>query len=276
MNALTNKKYYSKLLLFGEYAVINGGEALAIPFRRFFGQWKYGQSNLLLKDFLEFALKQENAQKDQLIKAISEDLYFDSSIPLGYGCGSSGALTAAVYDQFFTHKQYGTAELKRRLAEIESYFHGQSSGLDPLVSYLEKTTWLKDGDIHVLDQPFSTDNFFLIDSKKERETSHWVKIYLNKWNTLPEFKGVMESLNRYNSQAISAFLIGDHSNLMVSFKSISTLQRQYFEEMIPDNIKEIWDQGLKSNDFYLKLSGAGGGGYFLGIGQKPKNAMSIH
>ncbi|NJL74492.1 MAG: hypothetical protein HC892_05065 [Saprospiraceae bacterium] len=36
----------------------------------------------------------------QFQQAIEAGLYFESSIPIGYGVGSSGALTAALYDTF--------------------------------------------------------------------------------------------------------------------------------------------------------------------------------
>lgn len=275
MNALTNKKYYSKLLLFGEYTVINGGQALAIPLKKFFGQWEYGQNDKLLKDFLQYALTLENAQKDQLIKAVSEDLYFDSIIPRGYGCGSSGALTAATYDQFFTHKQFGTGELKRKLAEIESFFHGKSSGLDPLVSYLNKTIWLDGANVHLLEATPVTHDFFLVDANLKRKTSHWVKVFLEKQTKDRVFKKALIELEQLNIQAISAFILGDKNNLLSCFKLISQFQRVYFDEMIPAYIQEIWDRGLSSDKYYLKLSGAGGGGYFLGFGKKPIEGLSL-
>jgi hypothetical protein len=37
--------YPSKLLLFGEYAIIKGGRALAIPFSRFSGHWARAKEN---------------------------------------------------------------------------------------------------------------------------------------------------------------------------------------------------------------------------------------
>ena len=71
-------------------------------------------------------------------------LYFDSSIPQGYGVGSSGALVAAFYDRYAVDKISPQADLipeklsrlKSIFAAMESYFHGKSSGLDPLNSYL--------------------------------------------------------------------------------------------------------------------------------------------
>src|SRR5699024_1889521 len=75
---------------------------------------------------------------------IEKGLYFDSSIPQGYGIGSSGALVAAIYDKYATNKitileNLTRDKLNKRKAifgEMESFFHGQSSGLDPLNSYL--------------------------------------------------------------------------------------------------------------------------------------------
>ena len=58
--------------------------------------------------------------------------------------GSSGALVAAFYDRYALDKispqddlsPEKLARLKSIFAAMESYFHGQSSGLDPLNSYL--------------------------------------------------------------------------------------------------------------------------------------------
>ena len=48
------------------------------------------------------------------------------------------------------------------------------------------------------------------------------------------------------------------------------------ELMIPMAFHKIWEQGLKTNDYYLKLCGSGGGGYILGFAQdyeKAKNSL---
>src|SRR5690606_28401277 len=71
-------------------------------------------------------------------------MYFDSSIPQGYGVGSSGALVAAIYDKYAENKitvlenltREKLLKLKTIFSEMESFFHGKSSGLDPLNSYL--------------------------------------------------------------------------------------------------------------------------------------------
>ena len=58
--------------------------------------------------------------------------------------GSSGALVAAVYDRYAKDKitvlenltKIKLQKLKLIFSQMESFFHGKSSGLDPLNSYL--------------------------------------------------------------------------------------------------------------------------------------------
>ncbi|GAL79175.1 mevalonate kinase [Algibacter lectus] len=79
-----------------------------------------------------------------LKKHVEAGMYFDSSIPQGYGVGSSGALVAAIYDKYAQDKitvlenltREKLLKLKTIFSEMESFFHGKSSGLDPLNSYL--------------------------------------------------------------------------------------------------------------------------------------------
>jgi mevalonate kinase len=70
-------------------------------------------------------------------------MYFDSSIPQGYGVGSSGALVAAIYDRYAQDKITVLENLTReKLLQLKIYslkwklFSRKSSGLDPLNSYL--------------------------------------------------------------------------------------------------------------------------------------------
>lgn len=75
---------------------------------------------------------------------VARGMYFDSSIPQGYGVGSSGALVAAIYDKYANDKitvlenltREKLLQLKTIFGQMESFFHGKSSGLDPLNSYL--------------------------------------------------------------------------------------------------------------------------------------------
>lgn len=35
--------------------------------------------------------------------------------------------------------------------------------------------------------------------------------------------------------------------------------------MVPNGFEQVWEQGLKTDDYYLKLCGSGGGGMILGF-----------
>ena len=68
------KRYYSKLLLFGEHVIVKGSEALAIPYPRHYAQWETGleteeakTSNEHLSRYLQWLFQHNNAIKLSLI-----------------------------------------------------------------------------------------------------------------------------------------------------------------------------------------------------------------
>ena len=151
--------FYSKILLFGEYGIIRDSKGLSIPYNFYNGALKVAEnpteesekSNASLKRFASYLddLQEEYPELVTFnIAALNADvergMYFDSSIPQGYGVGSSGALVAAIYDKYAHNKitvlenltREKLLQLKNIFAQMESFFHGKSSGLDPLNSYL--------------------------------------------------------------------------------------------------------------------------------------------
>ena len=46
-------------------------------------------------------------------------------------------------------------------------------------------------------------------------------------------------------------------------KKISRFQFEYFKHMIPNVFLELWEKGLKTEEYYLKVCGAGGGGGYI-------------
>jgi mevalonate kinase len=72
---------------------------------------------------------------------VETGMYFDSSIPQGYGVGSSGALVAAIYDRYAQDKNCSREFNSWKLLQLKyslkwKLFSRKSSGLDPLNSYL--------------------------------------------------------------------------------------------------------------------------------------------
>lgn len=267
-------KYPSKILLVGEYSIIDGGAALALPFNKYYGEWRKNGGETELNSFFTHLLSLAHS-KDKLIRqAIDENWTFESTIPIGYGIGSSGALTAAAYDVFFEKNEVDLSALKKTLGSIESFFHGQSSGLDPLVSFTNQSLVVTKHSIEVLESFKIPHGFYILDSGKSRSAKSLINYFLEEKESAP-FKKIMEDIQRLNTKLISSIKNNDPSSISTHFLELSHLQFAFFEKMIPDDIKSIWLKGLNTNDYYMKLCGAGGGGYFLAFSPHEKLDDSI-
>ncbi len=195
------------------------------------------------------------------------ELRFESDIPQGYGLGSSGALTAAFYARFSERKllQAPTADLQRELAVLESFFHGRSSGMDPLVSLLRKAIWRKpDGSIELLPSDAELPpRFSLIDSGQKRRTAPLVQLFMEKCQDPAYARAVEEEYLPATEEAIEAVLQQKEENLAKAMENISLFQWKHMREMIPSSLHQDWKKGLENQDYKMKLCGAGGGGFFL-------------
>jgi mevalonate kinase len=275
--------YPAKLLLFGEYTVLCGSQALAFPLRKFGGSWQYAENGRFQYDLPKFAHYLENlVQKGELDfdssgfnRELDRGLYFKSSIPRGYGAGSSGALVAAIHRVFGNGQkmsQRSSSEdlsaLKQKLGKMESYFHGSSSGFDPLISYLKKGIMIRaDQTIEVLEQTsphFLGTHFFLLDTMQPRKTAPFVAKFSEKMKSLEYENLVQDGLVPRVYEAIGAWLGQQEEALFQAFHEISLFQQRHFDEMIPMAFKNVWLEGLSADLYKIKLCGAGGGGFLLG------------
>jgi mevalonate kinase len=197
--------FYSKILLFGEYGIIKDSKGLSIPYNFYNVALKNDkntskealESNQSLKKYVSYLSQINPAVVTFNIQELSTDInggmYFDSSIPQGYGVGSSGALVAAIYDKYAQDKitvlenltREKLLKLKTIFSEMESFFHGKSSGLDPLNSYLSIPILINSKDnIEATGIPSQSANgkgaVFLIDSGIIGETAPMVHIFMEK------------------------------------------------------------------------------------------------
>ena len=296
--------FYSKILLFGEYGIIRDSKGLSIPYNFYNGALKV-ESNLegeALKSnqsLLQFASYLEDLQErkpelvqfdmDSFKEDISNGLYFDSSIPQGYGVGSSGALVAAIYDKYAKEKitvlENLTREklltLKTVFGEMESFFHGTSSGLDPLNSYLSLPILINSKDnIEPTGIPSQQVDgkgaVFLLDSGIVGETAPMVTIFMENLKDQGFRKMLKNQFVKYTDACVESFLKGDMKSLFSNTKQLSKVVFNNFKPMIPEQFHKVWEKGIETNDYYLKLCGSGGGGYILGFTpdyEKAKEAL---
>jgi len=290
INQITNTPtYHAKLLLFGEYTVVKGSRALAVPYAKYTGAWSFETSSEqqvsadALQQFHAYLMDFQKSKKALWLldlKDFEEDLadglWFDSNIPMGYGLGSSGSLCAAIYDRYgldkikphpaITSQQLG--QLKSIFAQLESYFHGSSSGADPLVCYLRQPVLMSKTELKAITlpklnaQPYS---IFLLNTQIPRKTEPLVNIFLDKCKNEDFEQLCKNELAYYSDQSMNAFLQNDVAALFENIQLLSAFQYEHFQPMIPEAFRKIWRDGLDSNTYTLKLCGAGGGGFILGF-----------
>ncbi|MEQ3655354.1 MAG: mevalonate kinase [Dokdonia sp.] len=296
--------FYSKILLFGEYGIIKDSKGLAIPYNFYNGALKIDkdpsqeaqQSNQNLKRFATYL--QELPEDlvcfdiDALEADVAKGMYFDSSIPQGYGVGSSGALVAAIYDKYAKDKITVLENLTREklltlkgiFGAMESFFHGKSSGLDPLNSYLSLPILINSQDnIEPAGIPSQTETgkgaVFLLDSGMTGETAPMVNIFMESMKQEGFRTMLKNQFVKHTDACVEDFLKGDVKSLFSNVKQLSKVVLKNFQPMIPAQFHALWQKGIVSNDYYLKLCGSGGGGYMLGFTEdidKARKALNGH
>ena len=285
----------SKILLFGEYTVLHNSMALVMPCELYTGKLSFYdagsnqtyalKSNEYLKKFCKFVENHvdENfaLEVKMFEREIERGLFFQSNIPMGYGLGSSGALVAAIFLRYlkitknikddlkvFTFSKM--LELKKTLGQLESYFHGVSSGIDPLSILVNEPLLVKDAEhIETTKLPNKKKNgknvIFLLDSHMTRNTSG----LMNKFNDLQSKESfnnrLKNDLVHHNNEAILSFLNNDVNAFYKNVYEISSFQINEMSDFIPENLQSAVREGLENGEYLLKLCGAGGGGFMLGF-----------
>ncbi len=272
-------RYYSKVILFGEYSMIFDATALMIPLKRFSAQWQFPQSrnrassltsNQSLKQFCKYLSENETLSNlldlQSLSKDLNEGLFLASNVPSGYGLGSSGTLVAAVYDRYAIQKTENYLQLKTIFGLMESHFHGSSSGIDPLQCYLGQPFRITPEGVQLLSDDFlkKSIHICLIDTKIKSNTKPLVN-HFKQQRENPDF------LNCFQAEylpcvktCIDTMISGDNDLFFNSLKKLTKSQLQFLRPMITDNTMDLFTADY---DFRLgvKISGSGGGGYVLGF-----------
>lgn len=291
------ESYNSKILLFGEYTVLHNGMALVVPCDLYSGQLnfyehatnkKYAlQSNEYLKKLSGYIASHVDENFVLEVKRfeaeINNGLFFQSTIPQGYGLGSSGALVVAIFLRYLKKAKslkddlkvltfQKIEQLKDSLGRIESFFHGVSSGLDPLSIILNEPVLYKSAkDIITTTLPKRKDDgqhvIFLLNTYIARSTSELMARFHALHDDAPFRDKLREKLVEYNNDAIKHFLKGETSDFYDSLHRISTFQVGEMNGFIPESIQPIMEKGVVTGDYSLKLCGAGGGGFMLGFTQ---------
>jgi mevalonate kinase len=296
---MANPLFYAKILLFGEYGIIENSQGLTLPYSFYKGCLKFSdlgtdfekKSNQSLRQYAEYMA---NLQLDEefkidtqaLLQDLDQGLYFDSNIPQGYGVGSSGALVASVFERYSLQKYQADAINKEQLKQLkhifgllESYFHGKSSGIDPLICFMNLPILIENKDqVDRVNFPEFTEGkgaIFLIDSGSIGETGPMVNLFFEKLKHEGFRKTLKDEFIKYNNACIEFLLKKELSPFFNNLKKLSVWAYEHLKPMIPESLYTAWQHGIDSNDYYLKLCGSGGGGYILGFTQDYNKAKGL-
>jgi mevalonate kinase len=304
-----NKKkeiFYAKILLFGEYSIMCDSMALSVPYTHFKGELSFinddkytdqefaSESNISLMMYFDY-LKGLKENNDLLFdidlvsfeQDISRGLYFESTIPQGFGLGSSGALVAAVYDKYAINKINHDStltkaefdQLKKIFSQMESFFHGVSSGMDPLNCYMRNPLLIKpDHFIQPVGIPreFSKNGgIFLINTGSPGKTGPLVSKFFD-WCKNDQFMQVVKNeMVPLTNASIEAILKGEIREFFKNLKALSRFLLLNLKPMVPAAFLDIWQEGIDTGAYYLKLCGSGGGGFLLGFSENLDEARKL-
>ena len=284
-----------KVILSGEHSVVYGRPALVAALDK--------RLNFSLSEN-QFSNQKEDKNAKKIVELIEKNVidyvkenkiphnqkkYFfriDSDIPIGYGLGSSAALSVAAtacFLKFFTGKDFSKEEINHLAYQIETYFHQNPSGVDNtascfggLIYYRKEFEFLKN--ITFLNFKIPK-NFplFLIDSKKPKEkTKEMVQMVYKKYqknNSLLE--SIFSDMEKVTKKMVLA---------------IKEKDRLLFQQSILDNeifLEILGVVSLKTKKLLQRLSsfgvgkitGAGGkkegSGFILFFAEKEKQLIDF-
>ncbi len=286
------KTFKSKILLFGEYGLMKGAKALSMPFADFSGKLSLEPSmpeseasNHSLKEFFRHLTEKNINERlhfplrlNDMKHELDHGLWFNSNIPQQYGVGSSGALIAALFDRYSSFVPEGTSAewpiglLKADFACLESYFHGTSSGLDPLVSYLDSPVLLKQSaELETIPvQQSQQIKMFLVDTQACGPTAPLVNYFIRKIKKHAFLHNLVGHFIPVNDFCIEHFLSGDPDLFFPELHKLVDFQLRHLRRMIPAPYRKMIRDGIE-NRLFIKLLGSGGGGFLLGFASSEKS-----
>jgi mevalonate kinase len=282
--------FNAKILLFGEYGMIYNAMALSVPFDKFSGRLDFPasesnvQSTAEIRKFYEYLKANEVNSKlnfpfdlNRLGMDISGGLYFSSTIPQQYGVGSSGALVAALVSEYTVSKSENTLLpelLKADFAVVEGYFHGKSSGIDPLISFLNQPL-LIDSEKHIHKVDFDLDesgmSIALINTNTTGATGPLVQHFMEHYQN-SEFKYIFD--NQFiteNNICIESLLKSNKPIFFNALEKLIRFQLDHFRRMIPNDFHSLIREAMDEKVF-IKLLGSGGGGFLIAFAES-ENVM---
>ena len=271
-----------KIILFGEHAVVYGYTAISTAIsKRMYAKCEYfptlqSEVNIKFQDkIVNFnpnkSLPNNSKLVHQMIYSSLKNCFNNKhhtlnveiieEFPSGNGLGSSASLCSiisAISDKI-KGKEFNKDSIFNQSKELEKFFHGNSSGIDPATVVYGKGIKMNQKNISLIN--FPSIPLLIVDTGKIHETSkavNHVKNLINKFPTI--YKPIISTLGNISDIFLNLNLNDQINSLKYLFPTsnylLNSLGLNCFES---DLITQI----CLKNNLFTKISGAGMGGIML-------------
>jgi len=269
----------AKWVLTGEHAVLRGYSAIAFPHPEYCLELKYeseksdhfevfpADAGQLVFGLLDNLFESVGVPADQRPKG---RLTLKMQIPLGAGLGSSASLCVGLVKGFLKNKNLSIEEVIKLACKMEDHFHGRSSGMDVTVVAVDKPILYKKAlnqfHYEVLDIK-NFPGFKFHDSGLRANTRTCVKKVEALFLTNPELAQALDAqMGKATECALQALRDYTHNeNADELLIEAMQMAQNCFErwELVPRESAEMLSRLKSQGARAIKLTGAGGGGYFV-------------
>ena len=276
-----SSRHCGKWILAGEHILVQGGPALSFPLKDLCLEIQYHPHQSLSFHFEgEFSDLEKNKYFELIVKKAFSfvkrkpmgSFYLSSKIPLGFGLGSSAAFCLSLSD-IFSQLSYiqGVVDFA---CQLEDFFHGKSSGSDIHAVYHKKPLMFKSSKNFEFFEPQWLPHIYLYNTGISSSTKQCVGKVCDMFDQFPEkSKRVYKQMEQSVIESTEALSTSKEEGLDLLVQAITRAchcfeQWNLLEPLYPA-IEKLKNLGALA----VKPTGAGAGGYLIGLWKDPQPAF---
>lgn len=261
--------------MLGEHFVVHGAQALAVPLKTITTQVSIVDSVVDQGSALELSddIKEDRTQSlfqcavERLrCHYLSGKVEIRSSIPIGFGLGSSAALSVALLGALAraAHIELSVETLNEHAYALETLVHGSPSGIDnTVVTFQRSIRFRKEAGYEQL-SPAHAFRLILASSGQPRSTMAAVQAVARRKSENPSwFDRCVRDADDLVERGISAFGCGDWKRLGAVLTANQKLLRDI--GVSTRRIDTLVEVACAAGAYGAKLTGSGCGGFIIAL-----------